>query len=156
MPLTQNSAAGGLSIGGVNMMCPAWEVLNLLVLWSPAIQRGSDRVLPGAAGVVARPRRDTVTRHSLQLLIVGDVDRTGSTNSDLFEGLQANIDYLRANVVAPTGTGDGTRSAVLTMPDASTRTEAVHVTALTLGEFRGDGAWVRAVLEVSIPSGRIQ
>lgn len=154
--LTYNTAAGDLTIGGVAMMCPAWKVLNLLELWQPADQRGNDRLIPGTAGVLAQQRRDTVTRRSLQMLIVGDVDRTGTPVADRFEGLQANVDYLRANVAAPTGTTDGTRSAVLTMPDGTTRTEPVHVVGFDFGNFREDGGWVRAVLQLSIPSGRIQ
>lgn len=154
--LTYNTAAGDLTIGGVALNGPAWKVLNLLELWQPADQRGSDRLVPGVAGVLAQQRRDTVTRRSLQLLIIGDVDRTGATQADKFEGLQANVDYLRANVVAPTGTGDGTRSAVLTMPDGTSRTEPVHVVGFEFGNFREDAAWLRAVLTISIPSGRIQ
>lgn len=154
--LTYNTAAGDLTIGGVALNGPAWKVLNLLELWQPADQRGNDRLVPGTAGVLAQQRRDTVTRRSLQMLIVGDVDRTGAAQADRFEGLQANIDYLRSNVVAPTGTGDGTRSAVLTMPDGTTRTEPVHVVGFEFGNFREDAGWVRAVLTISIPSGRIQ
>lgn len=154
--LTYNTAAGDLTIGGVALNGPAWKVLNLLELWQPADQRGNDRLVPGTAGVLAQQRRDTVTRRSLQMLIVGDVDRTGTPQADRFEGLQVNVEYLRANVVAPTGTGDGTRSAVLTMPDGTTRTEPVHVVGFDFGNFREDAAWLRAVLTISIPSGRIQ
>lgn len=154
--LTYNTAAGDLTIGGVAMNGPAWKVLNLLELWQPADQRGSDRLVPGTAGVLAQQRRDTVTRRSLQMLIVGDVDRTGTPQADRFEGLQVNVEYLRANVAAPTGATDGTRSAVLTMPDGTTRTEPVHVVGFDFGNFREDAAWLRAVLTISIPSGRIQ
>jgi hypothetical protein len=154
--LTYNTAAGDLTIGGVALNGPAWKVLNLLELWQPADQRGSDRLVPGTAGVLAQQRRDTVTRRSLQMLIVGDVDRTGTPQADRFEGLQANVEYLRANVAAPTGATDGTRSAVLTMPDGTTRTEPVHVVGFDFGNFREDAAWLRAVLTISIPSGRIQ
>jgi hypothetical protein len=153
--LTYNAAAGDLTIGGIAMMCPAWKVLNLYELWQPAQQRGTDRLIPGAAGVLAQQRRATVTARSLQMLIVGTHNRLGTAQTDLYEGLQANIDYLLSNVVNPTGATDGTRSAVLTMPDASTRTEPIHVLGLEFGEVRQDGAWMRAVIEISVPSGRI-
>jgi len=81
-----------------------------------------------------------------------EVESTG----DAFERLQINLDYLRANIVAPTGTTNGTRSAVLTMPDGTTRTEDVHVTGFDLGTYAEDARWVRGVLTVSIPSGRVQ
>ena len=153
--LTWNSAAGDLTIGGVSMNTPAWKVLNLAVLWQPAAQRGQDRLVPSATGVRKFQRRATVTEHDLELLIVGSHTRTGSTNADLFEGLQVNVDYLISNVVNPTGATDGTRSAVLTMPDGTTRTEPVHVTGMQFGETSQDGAYLKAVLSISVPSGRI-
>ena len=154
--LTHNTAAGDLTIGGVAMNCPAWKVLNLHELWLPADQRGADVILPGVSGVRARRRRDTRTTRSLRMVITGDVDRNGSPQSNKFTGLYTNVEYLRANVVAPTGSGDGTRSAVLTLPSGSSLTESVHVVGMTTGEFRGDAAWLRAVIELSVPSGRIQ
>jgi len=92
----------------------------------------------------------------LRMLIVGDVDRNGSASSSLMAGIYTNIAYLRDNVVAPTGTTDGTRSAVLTVPGGSTITEPIHVTGLEVSDLREDGAWVLAVLQISIPSGRFQ
>jgi hypothetical protein len=153
--LDWNSAAGNLTIGGVAMNCAGWKVLNLHVLWQPANVRGSDRIVPGATGVIPFRRRATVTTHSLQMLVSGTHDRTGSANANKFVGLQANVDYLIANVVAPTGTGDGTRSAVLTMPDASVRTEPVHVLGMDFGDASLDGSWLKAVIELSVPTGRI-
>lgn len=153
---TYNAAAGDLTISSIAMNGPAWKVLNLHELWQPADQRGDDRLIPGASGVLPLRRRDTVTRRSLQMLVSGTHDRTGAAVADKYEGLQANVDYLIANVVAPTGTGNGTRSAVLTMPDGTTRTEPVHVLGLEFGDLSLDGAWLRAVLTLSIPSGRIQ
>lgn len=151
---THNTAAGDLTIGGVAMNGPAWKVMNLHALWQPANQRGSDRIIPGATGVVAYRRRNTVTAVSLQMLISGTHDRNGVAAADKFEGLQVNVEYLVDNVVEPTGASDGTRSAVLTMPDGTTHTEPVHVLGLQFGETSLDGAWLKAVLELSIPSGR--
>jgi hypothetical protein len=154
--LTYNSAAGDLTIGGVAMNGPAWKVLNLHELWQPADQRGTDRIIPGADGAIALRRRNTATVRSLQMLISGTHLQNGTEASTPLIGLQVNVEYLRDNVVAPTGTGDGTRSAVLTMPSTATRTENVHVTGFEFGEVRPDGHWLRAVLTLSIPSGRIQ
>lgn len=152
---TWNSAAGGLTIGGVDMTGPAWQVMNLHVLWLPAEQRGSDKIIPGVAGRKAYQRFADATTRTLELKITGTVDRLGATNSDRFEGLQANIDYLITNVVNPPGTGDGTRSLVLTMPDATTRTEPVHVLGMDFGAINEAGVWVRATMDISIPSGRV-
>jgi hypothetical protein len=160
MPATITTTAGNLSIGGIglNNTSGAWKLIGdtLAQLWLPAAQRGTDVVIPGVSGVKARPRRDTATTRSLRMLIYGDVDRTGATPANYVTGLRANIEYLRANVVAPPGTSTGTRSAVLTLPDGSTLTEDVHVVGMELGEMRLDGLWAKAVIEISIPSGRIQ
>lgn len=154
--LTYNAAAGDLTIGGIAMNCPAWKVLNLHELWQPADQRGADRVVPGASGVLPLRRRDTVTQRSLQMLISGTHLQNGTEASTPLIGLQVNVEYLRDNVVAPTGTGNGTRTAVLTMPSGATRTESVHVVGMEFGDLRPDGHWLRAVLTLSIPTGRIQ
>jgi hypothetical protein len=152
--LTYNTAAGDLTIGGIAMNCPGWRIQNLHILQQPAAQRGDDRLIPGAAGVLAYQRRATVTKHTLELLITGTADRTGVAAADRFAQLASNIDYLEFYVVRPTGTGDGTRSAVLTMPGGTTRTEPVHVVGMEFGDVSPDGAWMRAILEISIPSGR--
>lgn len=156
MPVSYNSNAGALSIGGVAMFCPAWRIDNLYELWLPADQRGSDVTRPNVSGSYAVKRYATATRKSLRMLIVGDVDRTGASSSSKLEGLYTNIAYLRDNVVAPTGTTDGTRSAVLTIPGGSTITEPIHVTGLEVSDLREDGGWCKAVLTISIPSGRFQ
>ena len=159
MPATITTTAGNLSIGGVALINSfgAWELTGdtLAQLWLPADQRGDDVVIPGASGVKARPRRDTATKRSLQMVIYGDVDRLGATPANYVTGLRTNVEYLRANVVAPPGGSSGTRSAVLTLPDATTLTEDVHVTGMQLGDMRLDGLWAKAVIEISIPSGRI-
>ena len=154
--LTFNALAGNLTIGGIAMLNPAFKVQNLPELWLPANQRGTDVIRPGVSGVKARLRRDTVTVRTLRLLIVGSADTSGAAVADLFEGLQANMDYIRANVVAPTGLTDGTRSVVLTMPDGTTRTESAHVQQMEVGRISENGAWALATIELSIPSGRIQ
>jgi hypothetical protein len=156
MPLTFNANAGGLTIASINL-CTTWvRVLNLVELWLPAGQRGSDVPIPGVSGVKARPRRDTVTRRSLRLQIAGDITYTGSTSGDAYERLQINLDYIRSALVDPSGGSGGTRSAVLTMPDGASRTEDVHVTGFDLVKYAEDARWALGVLELSIPSGRIQ
>lgn len=156
MPVSYNTNAGNLTIGGVAMFCPAWKVENITELWLPAEQRGTDKVRPGVAGRKAVKRRDDVTRRSLRMLVVGDVDRTGASSSTLLTGLYTNIAYLRDNVVNPTNTTDGTRSAVLTIPGGTTITEPVHVTGMDISDLREDGGWARLVIDISIPSGRFQ
>lgn len=143
--------SGALEINGVSMHTDAWTVIDLTVLWMGADIRGTDRILPTTPGVIPYRRRMTVTRHSLPMVIVGYVDQTGTPYSDPWEGLETNIDFLRAWVVDPTNVGDGTLPASLTMPSGSTRTADIHVLGLNLGTV--SRARVRATLDISIPEG---
>lgn len=148
---------GTLTINSIALNGPAWDIPDLTALWIETTQRGEDRLIPGAIGVLPYRRRLTVTEHTLGMWIIGDTDRTGAPNADAWVGLQANIEYLRANVVDPTNLTDGTRVASLTIPGGATRNANIHVTGMRIqGVDSDDGAFsaVNAVLMISIPSGR--
>ena len=140
-----------LEIDGVPLATPAWEIVDLSPLWQPADVRGSDRLIPGAAGVKPYRRRRTVSKRSLPMIVYGFEDLDGVAYADVREGLETNLDYLRANVVDPTNVGDGTRTAVLHLPSGSTRTGSVHVEGFELGTAGPTS--IRAVLTLSIPEG---
>lgn len=154
-------ATGTLTIDGVSLNCPAWDAFDLSGLWIEGSVRGSDRLIPGAAGVLPFRRRRTVTTYQLPLIIVGMVDENGADYEDAMAGLELNLETLRSGVIEPTNTGDGTRAAVLSMPSGASRTADVHVLELTVSPVaaRRQGtivthARVRAVLELSVPAGR--
>jgi hypothetical protein len=153
MPLSTATPNGQLTINSValNNAFGAWRCLDLSELWLRGAQRGRDRVLPGATGVIPYRRRITVTEVDLPMVIGGDVDRLGNVNSNKISGFQVNLEYLMANVVAPTGAGDGTRAATLTLPSTTTRTADVHVLGLELGRAFKHGKM--ASLTISIPVG---
>lgn len=165
MPLTNYGIEGSLSIDGVNMNRPAWAVLGdekgtggLVPLWADFDVRGEDRLLPSVAGVIAYPRRLTVTRYDLRLLVVGDVDSAGSPTADSVIGLQNNIEYIRANVLAPVVSSTGTRAGVLTLPSAATRSATIHVLGVVTQSYGfasgcSGAIWI-GTLQISIPAGR--
>lgn len=156
---------GTLVIGGVSMNCPAWMVGadetgdgGLLSLITTTSQRGSDRILPGAAGVIAYPRRKTVTEHEFRIVVIGEVDRFGALAVDHNAQLVANLQYIVANVVDPVGTGDGTRAATYTPPGSAPLTADIHVvglvqTSYALAVATGDKAIWEGRLLISIPEG---
>lgn len=155
---------GGLTIGGVDMINDfgAWCVLDLTPLWENADVRGENVLVPGSAGVIANPKRRTITDVPLDFVLCGKVDRLGADQADQWQGLDTNLRYLRTNVVDPTGVGDGTRPAVLTSPDGgSSYTGDVHVMDLSLGvkaeglDMINGGRIVVALatLTLSIPDG---
>lgn len=131
---------GNLSIDDTPMRTHAWYVLDLRPLWMPSAIRGSDKVLPGATGVRAYPRRKTITEVTLSLIITGEADRNGippaigvpGATVAYFAQLEANIAYLRANVIDPNfDNARGTRAITLTMPSGGTRTGDVHIVGMT-------------------------
>jgi hypothetical protein len=142
---------GELTINGVVMHTPAWTIVDLTPLWMGATVRGFDRIVPFTPGVTPYRRRMTVTQHALPMVIIGSVDRLGVKYSDEWEGLEANIDYLRAFVVDPTNAGDGTLPATLELPSGTTRTADIHVLRLALG--RVQSGKMLATLDISIPEG---
>jgi hypothetical protein len=170
MPLVNTTLEGSLTIDAVSMnpASGAWGVVGdgrvggLLDLWAAFDVRGQDRTLPGATGVIAYPRRMTVTRKDLRLLVVGDVDSVGAPVADAVEGLEANLEVIRSTVLAPVVSSTGTRAAVLTMPSGATRTADIHVLGLVTQQYMlssvvdgcSQGAIFIGTLQISIPSGR--
>lgn len=148
--IPNNLTMGELVIDDVSLHTPAWSVLDLLPLWSFPPTRGSNVVIPGAAGKRAYRRRVDEMIALLQMLITGEVDQDDTPYDDLMEGLQTNLEYLWENVVSPPS--GATRTAVLTLPDGSTSTGPVQV-GLELGEHTN--GLVKAVLSVTVPSGRL-
>jgi len=149
--LVPDTSYGTLSIDGVGLFTPAWTVTSLASLYDDPDVRGGDRLIPGRTGVLPYRRRATATRHSLPFLVVGLVDDNGIVQSDPNAQLVTNLRYLKTNVTLPTNTGDGTRTAVLTMPDGTVVTEDIHVIGL-----HGDtlpGAMWAGMLELSDPTG---
>lgn len=148
---------GTLTIDGVLLNTPAWDITDLTTLWVETTVRGNDRLLPGVAGVIPYRRRLDVMSYSLPMLVSGDVNEDGDDYPDAWVGLETNLQTLYDDVVQPTNVGDGTRPAVLTMPSGLERCADVHVLGLRVSSAVGAGtrqALVRAVLQLSIPAGR--
>lgn len=142
-----------LDIDGVSLnvlgFCLAPDLTPLL---AGSAQRGDDRRVPGTAGVIARPRRNDVTVVNLELLIFGANTAAGVAHPDVRTGIYRNLKFLQQNVTAPTGTGDGTRTATLTWQSEAPITKPVHV----LGSIDAADArttMVRGVLRLSFPQG---
>lgn len=139
-----------LEISSTPLATPAWRVLDLSRLYGMS-KRGTDLVMPGAEGV--RPYERVVTFRSvaLPLIVFGAQDRTGASNSNIYLGLDDNVDALMAAIVEPPGTTAGTRAAVWHRATGNF-TADVHVEGLD-PEAWGRG-WCRFSLELSIPAGR--
>lgn len=166
MPLVNNTREGTLTIDGIDMNPSngAWGILGdergqngLVQLWTEFDVRGQDRVLPTVTGMIAYPRRMTVTRHDLRLLIVGDViGQTGAPAADSTEGLAVNMKYIHDNVLEPIASSTGLRAAVLEVPGQSDRSADIHVLGLVVQSYQLGvcGAIAVTTLQISIPEGR--
>ncbi len=142
---------GSLSIGGVDMMTPAWVMLDLFPLWTGADVRGGDREIPGTSGFKPFRRRQTATKFALPMIITGYVDQFDVPFTNPWVGLESNLDYLRTNVVDPPNSNPGTKPSVLTMPSGATRSANIHVERLVEGVQGGPSR--QCVLNISIPAG---
>lgn len=168
MPLQNTNLEGTLTIGAVAMQNAfgAWGICGdergrggLLHLWTKFMVRGQDRLLPGATGVIAYPRRITATPCDLRLLVVGDIDgQTGAAATDAVETLADNLTYLTTNVTLPVVSSTGTRSCTLTVPGQSNRTANAHILGLEIESYmlmpECQGAIAVTTLKLSIPGGR--
>lgn len=152
--LPSSTCYGTLSLNGIAMQRAAWWV-DLTPLYRGPDVRGSDRLLPGVTGVKAYPRRRTVTRHSLRLLISGQYDAAGAATAlDPEEQLEAHVAWLNANLLHLTDVGDGTVPAVWTKLSGATITADVHVMPLPEPTFL-PGALLRTTIELEDPAGAL-
>lgn len=156
--LSCSTCFGTLTVNSVLLNGPAWCAYDLTTLLDEADLRGSDRLIPSLAGVVANKRRRTVTRKDFPVAITGLYNRLGVRQTDRAMGLIANIEYLKDNLgFASTGTG-GTVTASWLRSDGTTRSASVHVLSLKhalLPANKKRGIYVsNAVLSLSIPAGR--
>jgi hypothetical protein len=141
--------------GLLSMHCAAWDATDVRGLWLPAVQRGQDRIIPGAGGMLAKRRRRNLTAHSLPFVVTGWATPEGAVPADCSdEGvvaqLVANIRTLKTAILDPTGVGDGTRAAQLTLPTAEVLTANIHVLGLTrVGNSKHTMAFT---LDISIPT----
>jgi hypothetical protein len=141
-------------IDGVPLNTPAWTHTNLFELWSGPTTRGTDRIIPGAAGALPYRRRATVRTVTLELVVYGDLAWDGTTYADARTGLFTNVGHLRTNVTDPTGIGDGTRTMILHLPDGSTRSGDIHVEGFALGGGLGPFHTL-ATIDISILAGAL-
>ncbi len=151
--LNSRTDTGALTINGVDMHTPAWNVLDCRVLWLAQDMRIENVTLPEPLeGDYPFAYKPASARHSLEMAITGFVNSSGVPYSNPWVGLETNIEYLRANLDTPPVAPIATFSASLVMPSGATRTAQVQVASLTIVDFAN--VETAALLEIVIPSGR--
>lgn len=142
---------GKLTLNGLLLHDSCIMATDLSMLVDGGDTRGDDILVPGAAGVLAEPRRLTVTRRDVPFWLIGGLSWSG-VEQEPRQGLIDNFDVLYAAVGVGEQTGDGTVVASLQEPGGGTRTADVT----TLGCHRGPtrpGYWCTVVISLSVPGG---
>jgi hypothetical protein len=142
-----------LEIDGVPLSTPAWEHLNLQLLYSLASTRGENRVMPGAAGRRALPWRADETMRTLTMIVTGNHHWDGTANADPIAGLWANVAHLVTNVGGYPATPDGTRTAVIKRPGAPDRVATIQVRGFEVTEDQYSPAAVGLSIDIAVLDG---
>lgn len=153
----QYGCLGVLTIDGIALNGPAWDIPNLSSLWFAATVRGESVVMPTAAGQRSNPVRLDEHTQDLLLIVNGLADRTGvaEPSGDPWQGLASNLEDLWSLVLQPIDSGRGTRAATLLMPDGSTvKTATVRTNPLQpVGDEILDPNFAQFTLPLTITSG---
>lgn len=121
-----DTCTGALTINSVSMHCAAWCLSDLTELWAHnRPKRGENTVVDGLAGRAPNPLYPDQAHHSLPFAWTGEADMAGVGPANLYTQLQANVDYLLANVVDPSLAAPV--AASLIMPSGATRTATIQV-----------------------------
>jgi len=146
---------GQITVGGVDLVTPAWQLTGLDKLWFEFAVRTDEVLLPKADGRRSYPSRVDQAEHDLTLYLNGEVDAVGVEFADPWTGLVTNLDTLWANVFTPVTVGRGTRTAVLTLPDGvTTRTADVKLSPLRGQDEIEDPRFVIMRTTMTVPAGR--
>jgi len=150
--LNCTGCGGELVIEGFEMNTAAWCLVDLVPLWFNTETRGSNVLIPGASGQRAYPIRVDETRHSLPMIITGEVNEFCVLYNDPMIGLETNLALIVAAVVNPPAAPTATQTATLTLPSGATRTAEIQVNGLTPGEHVGP--LLKATFDITIPLGK--
>lgn len=144
-----------LELDGIPMATPAWEIPNLSAFLDTPTLRGADRILPGVDGGIPYQRRVSPTVYTFPLDVVGLVDWDNAPVADPFEQLNIHMQYLRENLTASTGVGDGTIPAIFHRGDLDDFVGDVHFLGFKGTNTMGDGL-LRTTFDISVPAGQLE
>lgn len=144
---------GSVSLYGASLSTPAWAVLNVLSLWNGSEKNQPRRDLPYATETMTFPSRRTGTENTLEMVVVGNVDRDGDAYEDPNIGLEYNIEYLNDEVFDIASSIDN-GLLTLTLPSGRTRSAYVGVGRAEYTSAQLPGAAL-ITIPIFIPGGRL-
>lgn len=106
MSLDLLDEGGQLTVHGpddvdVDMITPAWAILNLIRGWRPPTVEVNNRQTHH--GEVPYPVRFVATTISYDFAMIGDRNHLDEVYADPVEGMESNLNYLLTNVFLPQG-----------------------------------------------------
>jgi hypothetical protein len=155
-----DTCLGTLAIDGHSLNTMAWCV-DLTPLWGGPDVRGENVIIPGVAGRARNPIRVDEVVLTLPLYVNGHWDKDGvavpaedAPYTGTWKRLQANLQYLMANVSPVVSSAVTTQTAVLTLPSGSTVNASVQVRRIAPGTVL-PGAVIRTTIEIRDPAGAL-
>lgn len=149
---------GVLTVNGVSLNGPAWDIPQLGALRSNYQTVGSNAAIAGVVGRRPKKRRLDEIEYQLAGFVIGHADRLGVAVVDAAAGMQTNVDYLITNCQNPVTVG-GLRSvpASVTVFGQAARVADVQC-EFVFGDIVGNATWSRSrrpfVLRLTVPAGR--
>ena len=141
-----------LEIDDVPLSTPAWEHLDIQALYSGPAMRGENRVMPGAYGRRALPKRPDETTRTLTIAVFGFQRWDGTANPDPVAGLWENINHLHAFIIDPPATADSTRLAKIVRIDQPDLFARIQVLGFEVDETYSPAA-ISASMDIAVISG---
>ena len=138
-----------LELGVVPLSTPAWATEDVASLLAGPPARGTDLVIPGRPGQLARPRVTDARTVTIPLTVFGDYDWEGNAYEDPRVGLITNLEHLKLRLAPPLGTD--LRALVWHSPLGDRRAQTLPESAVDISMLGTTVA--RVVLTLTIPSG---
>lgn len=138
MAITVQTCGGELFVDDETMHRGAFCILSSLrPLYVGNAYRGDGKQIPLKPGRKARRKRHDWNQHTLEMLVIGDMDVDDQVSTNVEETLEENIFWLESNVFGIpdySSNADTTRAAELVLPSGATMDGTVQFDAPVWGE----------------------
>jgi phage-related protein len=146
------TASEYLELGIVPLSTPAWATEDISSLLAGPPARGTDLVIPGRPGQIARPRVTDARTVTIPLTVFGDYDWEGNAYADRRLGLMTNLEHLKLRLAPPLGTDQ--RNLTWYSPAGDRRAKTLPESAIDISMLGTHTA--RVVITLTIPSGLLR
>lgn len=140
-----------LEINDIPYATYAWEIPDLSSILDDAPLIGSNRKIPDGP-TVPYPKFPDDQIMTFPLDVFGDFDEDGDPITDVFEGLNLHMAYLKANSGYASQVGDGTVPLVFHRGDLEPQTVDVHHLGFKGSSTEGDRL-LRTTFDIAVPAG---